>query len=100
MAIEDGVVLARCLSNYTDAEVGFRAYERLRYSRTALVTRLSLYYGRIGQWSNPSAAWLRNRLIAFAAATAGPKSSLKFAKYDAGEVLLPATSETRGLRRH
>src|SRR6185436_15414602 len=41
MAIEDAAVLARCMSNYSDIAMALRAYEQLRYARTAKVTRVS-----------------------------------------------------------
>lgn len=47
MAIEDSLVLARCLSVAPPAEA-FRMYERERYRRTARVTVESLWTGRLG----------------------------------------------------
>src|SRR5207253_167012 len=38
MAIEDAVVLARALSNYSEVAEAFGAYERLRCARTAKIT--------------------------------------------------------------
>lgn len=42
MAIEDGMVLARCLSQYTDAPEALRRYEAARLDRTARVAKASL----------------------------------------------------------
>lgn len=45
MSIEDGVVLARCLSAANDIEEGLRRYEDARRERTALVTIGARYNG-------------------------------------------------------
>ena len=82
MAIEDAIVLARCLSNYSDPATAFRVYERLRYSRTAKITKLSRYYGAMGQWKNPGAAWFRNALMRFGSGKASTKGYVKFVSYD------------------
>jgi 2-polyprenyl-6-methoxyphenol hydroxylase-like FAD-dependent oxidoreductase len=82
MAIEDSAVLARCLANYPDPPVALRIYEQLRYPRTAKVTRISRYYGAIGQWNNPAAAWLRNTIFRFGSGQAATKSYLNFINYD------------------
>jgi 2-polyprenyl-6-methoxyphenol hydroxylase-like FAD-dependent oxidoreductase len=82
MAIEDAAVLARCLSEEASAERAFRAYERLRQARTAKITRLSRYYGVIGQWRNPAAAWLRNTLFRLGSGKAATKAYKKFVDYD------------------
>jgi 2-polyprenyl-6-methoxyphenol hydroxylase-like FAD-dependent oxidoreductase len=59
LAIEDALVLARCFEKFGAAEVALREYERLRYKRTAAVTRYSRYYGAVGQWENDWARGLR-----------------------------------------
>ncbi len=82
MAIEDSAVLARCLSNYTDFAMALRVYERLRHKRTTQVTRISRYYGVIGQWKNPGAVWLRNMLLRTGSGKAATKGYLKFVAYD------------------
>ncbi len=82
MAIEDAVVLARCLSHYSDPALALRVYERLRYPRTAQVTSISRFYGVMGQWQNPGAVWLRNTLLRFGSGKAATKGYLKFVSYD------------------
>jgi len=52
LAMEDAMVLARCFEKYGTNEEALRAYERLRYRRTAALTRYSRYYGAVGQWEN------------------------------------------------
>jgi 2-polyprenyl-6-methoxyphenol hydroxylase-like FAD-dependent oxidoreductase len=61
MAIEDAMVLARCFEKYGATELALRAYERVRYSRTANITMLSRLYGDIGQWESSTATWLRSK---------------------------------------
>ena len=39
MAIEDGMVLARCLDAYDDAETALTRYQDLRVERTAKIVR-------------------------------------------------------------
>ncbi|HEX8694589.1 MAG TPA: FAD-dependent monooxygenase [Longimicrobium sp.] len=61
MAIEDAAVLAACLAaRPDDLPAALRRFERRRYGRTTAVTRRSLLYGRIGQWSSPLAVRLRD----------------------------------------
>jgi 2-polyprenyl-6-methoxyphenol hydroxylase-like FAD-dependent oxidoreductase len=88
MAIEDGIVLARCLSEYSDPARAFRVYERLRYARTARITNLSRYYGTMGQWKNPGAAWFRNTLLRFGSGKTSTKGYVEFASYDPYRVCL------------
>ncbi|HEY8228508.1 MAG TPA: FAD-dependent monooxygenase [Pyrinomonadaceae bacterium] len=63
MAVEDAVVLARCFEKYGPTESALRAYERVRYSRTANITQLSRLYGDIGQWESSSATLVRSKTI-------------------------------------
>jgi len=63
MAIEDAVVLARCLLKYGVATQTLRTYERHRHVRTTLITNYSRYYGRIGQWQTASSTRLRGLLL-------------------------------------
>jgi 2-polyprenyl-6-methoxyphenol hydroxylase-like FAD-dependent oxidoreductase len=88
MAIEDAVVLARCLSHYSDPAIAFCVYERLRYARTARITNISRYYGVIGQWKNPGAVWFRNTLFRLWPKKAAAKGYVKFVGYDPYEVSL------------
>jgi len=88
MAIEDAVVLTRCLSNYSDPARALVVYERLRYPRTAKVTRISRYYGVIGQWKAPGAVWLRKTLLRIGSEKAATKSYAKFVSYDPDKIAL------------
>jgi 2-polyprenyl-6-methoxyphenol hydroxylase-like FAD-dependent oxidoreductase len=86
MAIEDGFVLARCLSASPDAETALKRYERLRYSRTAAMVKVSRYFGAMGQWQNPGAAWLRNIVLRFGSGKASTRGYVKFLSYDVSKV--------------
>lgn len=63
MAIEDAVVLTKCFEKYGLTDSALRAYERVRYARTAAITFASRVYGQIGQWENPLATDARRRVI-------------------------------------
>jgi len=64
LAIEDALVLARCFKKHGATEESLRNYERLRYKRTAAVTRYSRFYGAVGQWENKWARGLRKTALA------------------------------------
>jgi 2-polyprenyl-6-methoxyphenol hydroxylase-like FAD-dependent oxidoreductase len=73
LAIEDAVVLARCLQKYaSNAQNGkrvesvqsaLRRFEGLRFSRTATIARFSRLYGIVGQWENQTAVGVRSWLL-------------------------------------
>jgi 2-polyprenyl-6-methoxyphenol hydroxylase-like FAD-dependent oxidoreductase len=52
MALEDALVLAKCVAKEISIETGLRHYESLRYSRTRHIQQRSLLMGQIGQWEN------------------------------------------------
>jgi 2-polyprenyl-6-methoxyphenol hydroxylase-like FAD-dependent oxidoreductase len=62
-AIEDAVVLARCLHEGGATADSLRRYERLRSERTAMVVRRSRRIGSIGQLENPLLCHLRDRVL-------------------------------------
>jgi 2-polyprenyl-6-methoxyphenol hydroxylase-like FAD-dependent oxidoreductase len=62
-AIEDAAVLARMLATMPEATATFRAYERARYERTAMLVRESAKMGSMGQWENGLACAVRNFLV-------------------------------------
>ena len=61
-ALEDAVALAECLRGEAPVEQRLRAYEDRRRNRTAMVTERSWRLGKILQWENPAAVWLRDAL--------------------------------------
>jgi 2-polyprenyl-6-methoxyphenol hydroxylase-like FAD-dependent oxidoreductase len=63
-AIEDAVVLARCLGERGATAEALRSYESLRSDRVAMVVRRSRRVGSIGQVKNPAICWLRDRALA------------------------------------
>ena len=63
LAMEDALVLARCFEKYGAVEEALRTYERLRYKRTAALTKYSRYYGALGQWENIWARGLRKTAL-------------------------------------
>jgi 2-polyprenyl-6-methoxyphenol hydroxylase-like FAD-dependent oxidoreductase len=63
-ALEDAVVLARCLQESGPTADALRGYERLRSARAAMVVRRSRRLGRIGQLENPLLCRLRDRVLA------------------------------------
>lgn len=52
MALEDGLVLAKCFSRAASIEQALARYEALRRPRTGHVQQRSLLMGTIGQWEN------------------------------------------------
>ena len=52
LAMEDALVLARCVEKYGATEQALRKYEGCRYERTAAITKYSRLYGTIGQSEN------------------------------------------------
>ena len=62
-AIEDAVVLARCLKEEDSVVTALRLYEARRVDRTALVVRRSWLVGSIGQLESPLLCRLRDALM-------------------------------------
>jgi 2-polyprenyl-6-methoxyphenol hydroxylase-like FAD-dependent oxidoreductase len=52
MALEDALVLAKCVSSENSIETALRRYESLRRSRTRHIQNKSMWMGQIGQWQN------------------------------------------------
>jgi 2-polyprenyl-6-methoxyphenol hydroxylase-like FAD-dependent oxidoreductase len=63
MALEDAVVLARCLRERDEILAALREYEMRRVPRTSAIVRESRRLGAIGQWQSPVACWLRDWLL-------------------------------------
>jgi 2-polyprenyl-6-methoxyphenol hydroxylase-like FAD-dependent oxidoreductase len=62
-AVEDAVVLARCLNEGGTTAAALRSSERLRSDRAAMVVRRSRRVGRVGQLENPLLCRLRDRAL-------------------------------------
>jgi len=52
MALEDALVLAKCVERETFLQGALRRYESLRFNRTKHIQQRSLLIGHIGQWQN------------------------------------------------
>jgi 2-polyprenyl-6-methoxyphenol hydroxylase-like FAD-dependent oxidoreductase len=61
-ALEDAVVLARCLGGASDVPAALQAYQQARIPRANALVRQSRRVGEVGQWSNPLACALRDTL--------------------------------------
>jgi 2-polyprenyl-6-methoxyphenol hydroxylase-like FAD-dependent oxidoreductase len=62
-AIEDAVVLDACLAATSSLEDALLQYEKRRIARANSIVRASRRFGAVAQWSNPVAAWLRDRAM-------------------------------------
>ncbi|MGI9050342.1 MAG: FAD-dependent monooxygenase [Rubrobacteraceae bacterium] len=62
-AIEDAVVLAKCLNGAGSMEDALKLYEKRRVGRAAMFVRRSRLLGRVGQMENPLACRIRDSLV-------------------------------------
>jgi 2-polyprenyl-6-methoxyphenol hydroxylase-like FAD-dependent oxidoreductase len=62
-AIEDAVVLAKCLRAEPDVAAALRSYEQQRMGRTASIQTRAWWIGSSGRWSNPLAVAVRDRIM-------------------------------------
>jgi 2-polyprenyl-6-methoxyphenol hydroxylase-like FAD-dependent oxidoreductase len=83
LAIEDAIVLARCLAKGGDPVQALRLYERLRDRRTANVVRWSRVYGEVGQWQSWPAAVTRSLVISICPESVIQRSLRLLFDYDA-----------------
>ena len=84
MAIEDAVVLARCLKANADGAAGLLAFAAERYRRTTGITRESWKFGKIGQWEGRVSCAIRDRLFGLLLPLIGSRSLPKHAAFDVG----------------
>lgn len=59
-AIEDAIVLDRCLAETAELEAALHVFEQQRMTRANAIVLMSRRVGLIAQWQNPAAVWLRN----------------------------------------
>ena len=59
-AIEDAAVLGRFIGETRDPVQALRRYERRRLARTRWFVSRSRMFGKMAQWENPTARWLRD----------------------------------------
>jgi 2-polyprenyl-6-methoxyphenol hydroxylase-like FAD-dependent oxidoreductase len=69
MALEDALVLAKCIASERSVAPALARYESLRRSRTRHVQQRSLLMGNIGQWQNRAAVAGRRLVTRFLPAT-------------------------------
>ena len=82
-AIEDAVFVAAALRAADDIPAALRSYESQRLARTAFITNQSYFIGKICQWENPLACWLRNQFSQTnLARRSGQKLLEKIVSYD------------------
>ena len=63
MAIEDAIVLAKCLRDIPNTQKAFEVFEKIRKSRTEKVVKMAQKYGDAFTTTNPIKKWFRNRMI-------------------------------------
>ncbi|MFO0956455.1 MAG: FAD-dependent monooxygenase [Isosphaeraceae bacterium] len=86
MAIEDAVVLARCLANAGDPESALAAFEAERFPRTSAVTNEAWEFGKLLQWEGRASVWLRDLLAGMMIRAAGTNNLIKHARYEVGTI--------------
>lgn len=63
MAIEDAIAAANCLKARPSVQEAFKTFEALRITRTTGIVNQSWSLGKVGQWTNPVLAAIRNALL-------------------------------------
>ncbi len=94
LAMEDAMVLAGCFEKYGAVEKALRTYERLRYKRTAALTRYSRYYGAVGQWENTWARGLRRIALSLVPSSLAQRVTQIVFEYDATKPSTDYTDES------
>jgi 2-polyprenyl-6-methoxyphenol hydroxylase-like FAD-dependent oxidoreductase len=80
-AIEDAVVLAKCLGADGNVVGALRGYEKRRIKRTADFVNRSWMIGSMGRWKNPVAVRFRDRLQSIVFPTVALRGQKKAAAY-------------------
>ena len=81
-AIEDAIVLAGIFRASAEVVTALRKYEEQRRARTAYITNLSWRLGKMSQWENPAACWLRNTLLRAVPSSIQSRQLAKVLKFD------------------
>ncbi|MDZ8049968.1 MAG: FAD-dependent oxidoreductase [Aulosira sp. ZfuVER01] len=63
MALEDALIITKCLQAQSDPTSAFQQYESQRFSRTKSIVEQSLRSGKMGELENPYAVALRNTFM-------------------------------------
>ncbi len=85
-SMEDALILARCFEKHGPSEDALRNYEHLRHPRTAALTRMSRYYGIVGQLENILARTLRHTALALAPEAMALRAMQIVFDYDATKI--------------
>ena len=80
-AIEDALVLARCLADASDPAAGLRSYEAERIGRTTKFASLSWSMARASRLRNPIACHVRNAMLTAAFRASLPRAHPKDMEY-------------------
>ena len=83
-AIEDAVVVARCLTRTIDPVAALAEYQTLRRPRTEAIVRKSRRVGRIAQLANPVAVGIRDAIVRLVPARTQAAQLEPVIGYDAG----------------
>ena len=86
LSIEDALVLTRCFEKYGASEEALRNYERLRQRRTAVLTKISRYYGNVGQLEKSWARALRRISLSLAPEQLAQRMMQTVFDYDATKI--------------
>lgn len=86
-AIEDGVVLARCLAQTSDVVKALQIYEQARIPRTTALVKDSWDFGRLVLWEHPWAVKLREKLLKYIPKSLVKKRLIEQANYQVGKLL-------------
>ena len=86
MAIEDAMILARCLKTYRDVPTALARYEDVRFDRTKMVVEEARNQGVVGQWKHPAAVFVRGLMFKHLLPVLGARTAPKYYDYDATTV--------------
>ncbi len=62
MAIEDSIVLAKCLRDIQDTEKAFTLFEKIRKKRNEKIVKVAQQLGDMFTMTNPVKKWFRNKV--------------------------------------
>jgi 2-polyprenyl-6-methoxyphenol hydroxylase-like FAD-dependent oxidoreductase len=62
-AVEDALVIAKCLKENSSVEKAFEEYQTIRYAKALHVINMSWRFGSMINWGNPISRSLRNSLM-------------------------------------
>ena len=63
MALEDAIVLAKCIRDIPDLSKAFTTFEELRKDRVEQIVKMSLQYGELMKASNSIKRMFRDKML-------------------------------------